>query len=384
MRYAILSFLFILHLSFLKAQMIFNVNMTAMYDDNIDNNRLQITDKITSTMLDVGYLWSQEKYEVSLSYNGALNYYTKLIDRSNSSHQLLFGYTQSLDEEDLTSLDINLGISARIDRDIFKLYDHLIYHGTAGIQHYLSDASILDVNYLYQCVRFKNLSDFNHAEYNISGQLSVSFETRTSLIFRSDFGIKIYSAQTYSTINRTSGGGYGQGPGSQTTTTTTTESYSPTVNQLSGMLRLAQSIFDKTGISITAQYQHNLKKESRYFTSNYGPIPDDVIFDDHYGYEGLLLSAMLTQILPYDTRFRLTISSQNRSYSTLPAYDLFWNQVSDKRNDKRTVYTLQLKKSIESIGLSIGATYDYIINSSNDAFYDYTNKALTFELSLLL
>jgi hypothetical protein len=147
------------------------------------------------------------------------------------------------------------------------------------------------------------------------------------------------------------------------------------------MVRVAQSIFEGTGVSLTGQYQWNIQKESRYL---YGSIPDDVIFDDHYGYEGLLLSVMFTQVLPLNSRLRFTVAKQNRIYSTLPAYNLIGNLVSDKRNDNRSVYTVQFKKDFEELDISVNATYDYIINSSNDVFYDYTNKAFTLGISLLL
>ena len=73
------------------------------------------------------------------------------------------------------------------------------------------------------------------------------------------------------------------------------------------MVRAGQSIFENTGLSMTAQYQWNIQKESRYLVSEYGSISDDAIFDDHYGYEGLQISAMLTQVLPFDARVRIIV-----------------------------------------------------------------------------
>jgi|GEM_PF-1073388 len=374
-----LMFFFAIH-HLLIAQGFFNSDISAMYDNNIDNNYLQITDKITSGLIDIGYLWRKEKYEISTSYTGSINYYTKLTDRTNYSHQFQIDYIQSLDEEGSTNLDASAGISSRIDREVYVLYDHTIFHGNINLEHYLSDATIFESNYYFQLVRFKNLSDFNHTEHNLGIQFSLSFETKTSLILKADYGMKIYASEN-STTTSSGNNGYGQGQGNAHLTTNIQTS-SPSVSQISGLVRIGQSILENTGISFAAQYQTNLKKESRYFASSYGPIPDDVIFDDHYGYNGLLISLMLTQVLPFNSRVRIIFSRQNREYSSLQAYDLDWNLVSNKRNDKRTVYSFQFRKNFDSIGLSIMATYDYIVNSSNDLFYDYVNNAMMIKLSV--
>jgi len=366
-----------------RAQFSVKTDFNMMHDDNIDNNYLQITDRIASASLDLEYSWSSEKYETDFSYTGMMNYYSSIIERSYLSHRISYQYIRALGEKDATVLDLNAGFSARVGRGNFKIYDHQIYFGTVGLQHDFSDITASEGNYSLQVIRFKNLPDFSYTEHNLSGQFSTSFKSKTSVILRSDFGIKLYASQTYTDTSTTSTGGmgYGQHQSGQTTGTSTQTS-SPTVTQLVCMVRIGQSIFERTGISFTGQYQWNFRKESRYLSSNYGSIPDDVIFDDHYGYEGLLLSAMLTQILPFDSRARLTISRQKRLYSTLPALDLSGILISDKRNDTRTIFSAQLKKDFTSWDWSLIATYDYIINSSNDPFYDYRNNAITVGLSL--
>ncbi|MBN1397865.1 MAG: hypothetical protein JXA06_07525 [Bacteroidetes bacterium] len=361
-----------------------------MYDDNIDNNYLQLTDRIISASLGLDYFWTAKKYDIGISYTGGINSYSNFTDRSFLSHQLSFMYTQAYGKENATTLDINAGVSVRSGRGDFKIFDHQSYHGSALLQHDFSETTAGEAGYLLQVVRFSGLRDFNYTEHKISAQFLTTFDTKTTVILGSDFGIKIYSSQT-SFINDTtagsSGAGQGQGqggsgqPGAGTQISTTSTTSTPTVTQLICTARVAQSIFEGTGISFTAQYQKNFRKESRYL---YGSIPDDVIFDDHYGYEGLALSAVITQVLPLDSRLRFTAGRQNRLYSTLPAYDLTGSVVSDKRDDERSFYTIQLKKDFEEQGLSVYATYDHVVNSSNDIFYDYKNNAFSFGLSWLI
>lgn len=377
--------IFILGLSISGATAQFSVgtDMNMMYDDNIDNNYLQLTDRIMSASLGLEYFWSSAMHETGISYTGTINYYSKINERSFLSNELLLMYTQEYGKENGTTLDLEAGILTRTGRGNFTFFDHHIYHGMASIEHAFSDLVKGELGYLLQVVRFKNLPDFNYIENKIGGQYHTSLNTRTSITLRSDFGIKLYSSEI-SSITDTTGTGSGQGSGGGQTGTriyTATQTSTPTVTQLSCMVRIAQSILEETGIAFTGQYQWNIRKESRYL---YGAIPDDVIFDDHYGYEGLMLSAMLTQMLPFDSRIRFSAGKQNRLYSTLPAYDLSGALVSDKREDSRYLYTVQLKKDFEDLGLSFDVTYDHIDNFSNDAFYDYKNNALTLGISWLV
>jgi hypothetical protein len=303
---------------------------------------------------------------------------------SDLLNELLFNYTHAYGKDNAATLDIEGGISVRTGRGNFTLFDHQIYHGTALLQHDFSDVANGELEYLFQAVRFNSLSDFNYFENKISGQYNTTLSSKTSVTLRSDFGIKIYSSQTISATDTTiTGSGLGEGWGGQTGAQmySTTQTSTPTVTQLSGMGRIAQSIFEGTGIALSGQYQWNIRKESRYL---YGIIPDDVVFDDHYGYEGLMVSVMLTQVLPFESHFRISAAKQNRIYSTLPAYDIASTLVADKREDTRYLYTFQLEKDFEEQGISIDLTFDHIDNISNDAFYDYKNNALTLGVSWLI
>lgn len=184
--------------------------------------------------------------------------------------------------------------------------------------------------------------------------------------------MKIYSTPNYDLTTTYSNMGRGRKQSDQS---------SPSVTQLIGMVRLGQSIFESTGLSMTAQYQWNIQKESRYLVSEYGSISDDAIFDDHYGYEGLQVSAMITQVLPFDARVRLIAGVQNKTYSNLAAYDLVVGVLSNQRKDVRSTYTINFTKEFESLNISLNVAYEYIVNSSNDPFYHYSNHAISVYLA---
>ena len=155
----------------------------------------------------------------------------------------------------------------------------------------------------------------------------------------------------------------------------------PSVTQLTGTARIGQSIFEGTGLNLTSRYQWNIQKQTRYLSSRYGVISDDELFDDHYGFEGLHTSIMLTQVVSESMLLRITGGLQNRLYSSLAAYNLEGNQVASQRVDERSYVSVFFQKSFE-IGFTLKAAYDLIWNASNDAYYDYNNNAITVEITL--
>jgi hypothetical protein len=355
------------------AQLRVETNFGTMLDDNIDNNYMHIADRIASGSLKTGYSLSSDQTETGLSYTGGLSYYSQVIDRSFNTHQLNFEHERKFGEENATTLNASAGFSTRIDRGDYSLYDHQSYNGTLQLKHFFTETLKGVGTYAFNYVRFSELQAFNYTEHMLGTEGAAYFSTKTTLIARANFGMKIYTTANYDSTTASSSLGRGRTHSSQS---------APSVMQLRGMVKVGQSIFENTGLSLTAHYQWNIQKESRYLVSEYGNISDDALFDDQYGYEGLQLSGMLTQVFSSDARLRLVGSWQNKLYSNLAAYDLADNLVSGQRNDTRTSVSLQFSKEFELLGITLHASYDYIVNASNDSFYDYTNNAFSIGLSI--
>jgi hypothetical protein len=217
------------------------------------------------------------------------------------------------------------------------------------------------------------LADFDYVEHHGSVRLTIFLPTETSVNLQTDIGSKTYLTQNVT--DATSSGMMGRGR-------RTAPQSTPSAMQLVGLIRVGQSVFEKTGLSLAVQYQYNLEKESRYLSSDFGTVSDDEIFDDHYGYEGLMSTIMLTQLLPMEMRLRVTYGAQNREYANRPAFDLQGVQIADARIDRRNYVTLQLDKEFEFLGLSALITYEYIANSSNDPLFQYTNRVITAGVSV--
>ena len=357
-----------------RAQFAAQATITSMYDDNVNNNYLPISDRVTEAALNLAHDWTSESSNAQIFYMGAINYYSAITERTYHSHSMGATYSKLFDDDGKTLLNLGGTFGLRVGRDDYTFYDNNIISVYANVKHTFTEQVVGKAGYSFRSVRFPELPDFNYAEHNGSVQATFFLPTSTTIILETDIGTKIYS--TPNDDSTLSSASQGQGMGRRMLSAS-----SPAVTQVAGIARVGQAVMDGTGLSVTASYQWNVQKESRYLTSDYGTISDDEIFDDHYGYEGTQSSVMLTQLFPSNIHMNIIGAIQNRKYIDRPAYDAGDNIIAGAREDTRTVVTLQMKKKIETFGMVIGLSYDYITNRSNDFFYDYTNNAFTARIS---
>jgi hypothetical protein len=350
------------------AQLVFESRVSTMFDDNILNNYQSIADKISTLTLNAGYRFGGNQWTADVSYSGALNYYQSVVERTNQFHALEGSFSHTFGEEDDNVLNVGLSYGQGFFRGSYAFYEHSQTLATVHAKQFLSDVIISNLRYTFQWVRFSQLTDFSYSEHALSGSLSFALPTQSTVIVQSDIGAKFYSSQVAGTTEGMRKGGM---------------SFVPSVVQWVPLVRIGQSIVDGTGLSLTTKYQWNLLKQNRYLTSSYGAISDDELFDDHYGHEGLHMSLMLTQMVSESMLVRVTGSIQNKVYTSLGAYDLAGTLLSSQREDQRTSLSLLFQKTFDS-GIAFKIAADIIRNRSNDAFYDYNNNAIAFELSLPL
>jgi hypothetical protein len=343
-----------------------------LIDDNAFNNHLQVQDRLTEVSLQGGYDWESERSNTQVLYTGTLNYFTLIPARTFHTHNAGLAYTHLSGEEDETLVTLAGSYTLRKNHEEFSIYDHSQITLSGNARAYLSDVFLVRGGYAFNVVTFSTMSDLNYLEHTLFLQTALSFPSRTTFIVQGDLGFK-----DYRTANLDTSAGLQSGSGWRSADVST-----PGVTQVTGTIRIGQGITEQTGLSLTGQYQVSLKKESRYLTFESGVLTDDELFDDHYGYEGPMGSAMLTQMFPGDVRFRAYGSLQERRYSDRPALDLLGVQVAAQRIDKRTTFSLSLDKVFPSLGLQASLVYDYIINASNDAFYDYRNQAFSLRLTV--
>lgn len=350
-----------------QSQISLETSVSTMYDDNINNNSLQLTDKIATLGFKIGHGWEDERWSTLVFYDGTVNYFNTIIDRTNHFHSANVLYTRLFGDNDENVFNAGFSYGKGFNRGDYTFFDHSSFTVFANYKQFLGENILQKSGYAFQTISLTQLGNFSYSEHALYGNLSFALPTQTTVITQADLGVKYYLSSDSAASVR--------GSGKNKT------SLLPDVTQLKGMIRVGQSITEGTGLSIMTQFQWNIQKQSRYLSSEYGVLSDDELFDDHYGYEGLHASLMLTQLITESMLLRITGGVQNKIYSSLSAYDLDGNPVADQRNDQRSYLNVVFQKEFE-IGFSLTAGYDLIRNKSNDYTYDYWNNAMTLEFRM--
>ncbi|MCK9410176.1 MAG: hypothetical protein WCX28_06210 [Bacteriovoracaceae bacterium] len=350
------------------AQISAEVSVTNMYDDNVNNNAEQWKSNVSMLNVTAGYLIEGETSGLHLSYDGAFNYYESVLSRTNQFHSANITYTSLSGDEGENRFRFAGSYGYGFNRDMFTLFDHSLATVAGEYKYFLFERLISTTGYSFRSVTFPQLNEFSYTEHAVMLKGAFAFTQKTTAILQGDLGTKFYSANV-------SSNGSSMRKGMMA-------SFLPSVTQMTGMVKVGQGITDQIGMSATARYQWNLQKQTRYLSSDYGLISDDELFDDHYGYEGLHTSLQYTQLLSETVIGKLTGGIQNRLYSTLSAFDRLGNFVADQRTDVRSYINFLLEKQFVELGFSLKASLDLIDNSSNDAYYDYNNTAVTMEIGI--
>ncbi len=352
----------------LTAQFNIRSTLSTMADDNVNNNALQLKSNVTTLNLNSGYSWENENNYTSLYYDGSFTYYESFLQRTNHFHSVDVEFIQLYGEEDQNILTAGGLLGTSINRDDFVIFDHSQLSGFMNYKYFLNDWLINKIGYSVKAISFSSLNDFSFTEHVIFVHAAFAATSTTTAILQADLGTKFYSSTP-------SGSSSSMRKGSLS-------SLMPSVTQLTGMVKLGQRITDELGVSITERYQWNIQKQTRYLSSDYGFISDDELFDDHYGYEGFHTNAAITSLLSESITLKLSGGLQNKLYSSLSAYDLSGNVVADQRIDARMYGNILLQKEFVDLGFNLKTSMDVIRNISNDAYYDYSNNAITVELSV--
>ncbi len=229
------------------------------------------------------------------------------------------------------------------------------------------------INFNY--MNYTNLSDFNNWIISLSSSSSKSFQTKTTLIGAFTFNYKGF--KDFSSFTDSLSGG----------NTTQYNSDNVNVSQIEFNGRVAQSIFDNTGLA----FNFNVKKiisgsgfGASLFESTYG---DMELYDDPISQEGFSVGAMLTQVFSNKIIFKLRYFYYYKSY---PSQGVYHSETEYDKDILRIDNQNQLSSSLTKtfyFGNSMESAVDlslnlYLINnSSNSYYYNYENKLFSVSLN---
>lgn len=337
----------------LKAQLSFYTGLDGYLDDNIYNNYLGVSDMINSFSLGTSLDFESSQNDFGVYYDGNLTLFSENTFKSSNTHKL--GLVNSFYFSAVNPLTIGANYSFRNYDNGYDVYDWKQISFYANYRQYTFDNDFVLAGYIFNRIDYPNLETFSYNEHRGFIKYKALFNSKTSLLLGIEGNYKDYiqKFKQSSTINN--------------------------AIQLSSFVQIAQSLGESTGLSLFAQVRKNIKDGNRSANWNDYIYYEEEMLNDRYSHDGYDGGVKLTQMLTPSLILSGYVNYAKRNYTNLPAADLEGNDFEYTREDDNFKYGLQLEASLGSIlsGLYGDLNWDYVRNTSNDEFYNYSNQVFS-------
>jgi hypothetical protein len=330
----------------------------ADYNSNAFNDALGGGTLTLGAFLDIAADWPFGDSPLSLSadYSGSYSAYLSYFERSHNDHWADALLVFDIGERGYLALGGAFDVQANSpDR---KYYNNSSGKGVLESKAYLADPVLIKMEASVGRTVFSYFTDYDYKSTDVTGSLSLFLPTKTALIPQISFSNKRYSSEN--------------------------DSLAPQkITYLNPSLKFTQSLSKNAGLALTAGYQKNQVVADSFY------MPDTLLREvaEYFDYKGSRMEAKVTIMAPEPLIFYATYN--NKDFSSLYAYEKaaadtsspFTRISSDKlRRDQTTEVgaelTLNTSERRESKSkLILGGSY--LINSSNDPYYDYSRFLLS-------
>lgn len=340
------------------AQFSLSTRFENYYDDNIYNNFEKTSDIVHSGSLEAGYNFESDANNLQLYYTGNVTYFRENNFKSSNSHK--FGLVNTLFvSEDGNPLNAGINYSLRNNRDELSVYDLSQLSAYANYRHFFSETDYLLGGYTFFYNDYKNFDSFTHFEHRIFLKYSSTFPSKTTLSLGTETDFKLYKLRYNS------------------------PDIADNISQWKSYLQAAQNITETTGLSGYLQYRKNLTTGNRYISYTDYIYYEEEIFNDVYSNDGIEAGAALTQMITDNIVLQGEFIYTQRNFNNLPIALPDGTETDVLRKDNYYALGAELQFDLQGIteGLGLSVSYNYLINNSNDYFYDYNNhlSAITLE-----
>ena len=333
----ILAALFGIEVGLAKAETVTDLSVESTYDSNVFGTSSESEDYLTEAST---YLAHREKTETSdfqLYYAGTAYLFTMSTDRSFSVHDVGVTYSRKLGKG-RNRVHAGSTFRARLDRDIFTVYDYAGFRAFANVKFYANPKTMFRIGYKLETRNYWNLDVSGYSDQYLFLQTTRFLPSRTTL--RGDLS---YSQKDH-------GGSEGQ---------------------IVLGAQVAQSLRVGTGLSLRYQRRANIEPGNAN-----GPlsVDQDILFD-RYDYSGNAVTLRLTQQLPLAARLILSAAYESQRFDGQVALDESFIPVStlEERLDRiagaSALFELPLTTRID-----LGLEYGFERSRSNDATYNYESR----------
>jgi hypothetical protein len=334
-----------------QAQFYLTADVEGYYDDNIFNNYLNESDFINAFTGEVGYDLESEQNNFEIYYTGFFNRYYEYADKSTTIHKFGAVNTYLFSEND-NPFNVGLNYTVRINKEDYYIYDFNQISAYANYMHSISESNKIQLGVIGNRIDYENFSLFSHYQLKAFLRSINSFESRTSLTAAAEIDQKVYIEKMQS------------------------EGLSDEVLQAKLYLQLAQGITDNLGLGAYAFFRNNLSGGNRYFNTTDYIYYEEELFNDIYSNEGIETGLTLSYLFLPNIMGKISGRYEIRNYTDLPAADENGSELDEMRQDNQYSGGASLEFGLSEIlsGLYLALNYNYIKNTSNDYYYDYSNQ----------
>ncbi|HPG82964.1 MAG TPA: hypothetical protein PKY55_06790 [bacterium] len=335
------------------------------YISNAFSNHAALPDWYTALDGALNQDWTGERGGLRLHYDGSATLFRQYSERNHHSHEAgLAAYLLMGESEH--RLDAGLQAGGRFHSESYQWYEQEQLQAYASLKFIAAPQWYTYAGVSWNLRRYPELTPFSHQRTQLYGRSSWFLPTGTTLIAEADLLFKSYtSAENEAQAAYSDVATSGEGNSSQ----------------LLMLVRAAQALSAKSGLSLEYQLRHNLASSTRYLAgadSLY--YSDEELFEDFFAWHGTAVQMSLRQELPWGMRLTLSARRELRSFDDRPAADLLGEPFADGRlrEDRRSTLAIDFEKKVrldeEGSALLIALNGAWLQNASNDLYYDYRNS----------
>ena len=249
---------------------------------------------------------------------------------------------------------------------------------------------------------FADLTDLTQTEHQVFGSLLANLPSRTTLIGEVHVGTKRYQGQVVTDYISEevpmTGGSYGGGRGAgmvasvHTTTTVVTpvlESQNGHAGLVYGLVRVAQSLANRTGVHAQASVRSTFGAVPPGLVTTPAGFFDDGVYDDPYASDATAAQTGFTHAFASGADLSGQVLWTDKRYTSTPALDATGATLpgSPLRHDEvwrggivwsQPVFAARSGRAV----LTIDIGYRFTDSRSNDAFYSYRSHGMALGFSV--
>ncbi len=349
-KFLVLAAILLIGSTELSAQWNFTFSSMQEFNSNPFRNPVEQSDVMSSFNAGIQNYYGAAK----LLYYGSYSSFAEMNERDSYWHQ--FG-TFVEDSQYVYGI---YG-EQRINKSDFSFFD---YYEFAGYYKKMIDVGYLSpiLNLSTAFRHYKELSDYDNLFLSGGFNLSKSFQTKTTLIVNGGLNYKYY---------------------------TNTMSFGLTIYQVYSNLRVAQSLFENSGLAVYYTNRTMLNyggTGNALYNSYYGDESD--LYDDPVSRNENSVGVELTQLLPAGIVLKAGYEYSSRKY---PSQGIYLNETDylsgTDRSDSGNLLNLSAVKSFSLTddnlyNLKVGLRVIYNDRASNSYWYDYQSTGVSLNLNL--